>query len=84
MTVAQKNREKNIVICPFLSFKKKIRTEHLENELTLYGMGHLNWKHFGHEPYDIKHGRFSPWGDRVAVLERVCNTRQPFMLAASH
>lgn len=46
--------------------------------------GHLYWKLIGHEPCDIKHGRFSPWGDRFAVLDRgVCNTRQPFMLAAS-
>lgn len=22
-------------------------------------MGHLYWKHIGHEPYDSKHGRFS-------------------------
>lgn len=22
-------------------------------------MGHLYWKHIGHEPYEIKHGRFS-------------------------
>lgn len=82
MTFAQKKTGKNTLICPFLFKKQKIRTKHVENELTL-GMGHLYWKHIGHEPYDIKHGRFSPWGDRFAVLERVCNTRQPFMLAAS-
>lgn len=65
--------------------KERKKTQHKCREWgnTLWYIGHLYWKHNGHEPYDIMHGRFSPWGNRVAVLERVCNTRQPFMLAAS-
>lgn len=44
-------------------------------------MGHLYWKHIGHEPYDIKHGRFSVRGggasDRFAVLERCATQDNP-------
>lgn len=39
----------------------------------------LYWKHIGHEPYDIKHGRFSvgEGGDRFAVLERCATQDNP-------
>lgn len=41
-------------------------------------MGHLYWKHIGHEPYEIKHGRFSVGGgDRFAVLERCATQDNP-------
>lgn len=42
-------------------------------------MGHLYWKHIGHEPYDIKHGGalFRVGAIVFAVLERCATQDNP-------
>lgn len=38
--------------------------------------GHLYWKHIGHEPYDIKHGRVSLGGGvRFRSVGKLCKTQ---------
>lgn len=77
-----KNKKKTYFVLGLFSKTKKGRKEkqnNAENESTLWCMGHLYWKHIGHEPYDIKHGRFSVGGggDRFGVLERCATQDNP-------